>query len=464
MKQIITAVLLLFAIQSQAQYDSYNMQLLSHWDNDALDSNKIGQSFNDVFGWYDSVKKREYAIVGSIDSTYFFDVTDPYKPVKCAVKAARAKGVTWHDYDTYKHYCYAVLDGGYGSLQIFDMSYLPDSVHTVYDNDSLITASHTITISGDKLYSNISWTKNGTLRPVAILSLADPENPVIAGIITPPIFNGSAAFNACHDTYIRNDTLYCSGENSGLFIFDVTKPANAKYLATIKDYPEKGYNHSSAVTDDGKYIFFTDENVGMGIKAFDISNFNNIDLKSVFRSNPGALAHNPYLLGKYLYVSYYHDGVYVFDISNPEKPTVRARFDTYPQNPAGNYDGFKGCWAVYAKLPSGNLLAVDMVNGLFVLKMGNPESVDELGVVNFNLYPNPLAEDKFTINLLNQNEKEVTVKITDAIGVEIGNTATRLETGFNSFEVDLLAGTKPGIYFVTITGRNSNICRKILKP
>lgn len=464
LKLICLLVLQSLALMAFSQHKKFNMVQLSRWDNDSLSTMGL-QSYNDVWGWYDTVKKREYAIVGTVDSTYFFDVTNPFAtPIKCDAEAGRSGFSIWRDYDTYSHYCYAVQDANVGALQIFDMSYLPDSVHKVYQSDSLLYRSHTIFRSGDKLYCNSATTRNGTRRASQILSLADPENPTLAGIITPPIFGGTAAFNFCHDTYVRHDTAYCSGETSGLYIFDVSNPANPKYLAAITDYPEKGYNHSSWTTDDGKYIFFTDENHGLGIKAFEIDNFANMDFQSVFRSNPGAIAHNPYIRGNFLYVSYYEDGVYVFDIRNPKNPQVVAYYDTHPQNNEGQYRGFYGCWSVYPFLPSGIVLALDQTNGLFVLKADATISVEEMGVETFNVYPNPLNSDNLSVSLLNHDEREVTVTITDALGVEVYRSQQAVEEGLNNLSVQMPEGAKAGIYFVTITGRISNICKKILKP
>lgn len=463
-RSILIAVAMLTCLTAGAQvFKSHNMSMLSRWDDDSLTALGL-QSYNDVWGWYDSAKKREYAIVGTADSTYFFDVTDPRKPVKCAAEAGRMESSIWRDYDTYLHYCYAVQDFGLGSLQIFDMQYLPDSVEKVYDSDSLVLRSHTIFRAGDKLYCNSTTTRNGTRRAITILSLANPEKPVIAGIVTPPIFGGSAAFNVCHDTHVNNDTAYCSGESSGLFIYDVSNPANPKFISSFSDYPEKGYNHSSWLTEDKKHLFFTDETAGLGIKSIDVSDLNDIELKKVFRSNTGAIAHNPYIKGNYLYVSYYEDGAYIFDISDPVNPKVTAYFDTHYQNMEGQYRGFYGCWSVYPFLPSGNLLALDQTNGLFVLRPDAINSANELAINNFNVYPNPVNTDKITISLVNTNEDEVTISITNTLGATVYSTEQQVDNGLNNIEVNLPAGLKQGIYFVTITGRISNICKKILKP
>ena len=66
----------------------------------------------------------------------------------------------------------------------------------------------------------------------------------------------------------------------------------------------------------------------------------------------------------YVYVSHYHDGLWIWDISDPSNPIVVGNYDTYPASVAtGNY---KGAWGVYPLLPSGNILVSDMQSGLFV--------------------------------------------------------------------------------------------------
>lgn len=48
------------------------------------------------------------------------------------------------EYKTYRQYAYAVGDEGLSSLQIIDLSYLPDSVHLVNDLQNNFLEKHTI--------------------------------------------------------------------------------------------------------------------------------------------------------------------------------------------------------------------------------------------------------------------------------------------------------------------------------
>jgi hypothetical protein len=97
--------------------------------------------------WHDPRNNREYAIAGSTDSIYFFDITDN-KMVKSDIEFGSCNYATNRDYEVYQHYVYCVSDRatGVGQLQIFDLNYLPDSVHKVYESNSLSFFAHTIFI------------------------------------------------------------------------------------------------------------------------------------------------------------------------------------------------------------------------------------------------------------------------------------------------------------------------------
>jgi hypothetical protein len=65
-------------------------------------------------------------------------------------------------------------------------------------------------------------------------------------------------------------------------------------------------------------------------------------------------------------VSHYHDGIVIFDISDPNNVQRVAHYDTYTGNT--NYSGYQGAWGVYPFLPSGRIIGTDVLNGLFVLQ------------------------------------------------------------------------------------------------
>ena len=97
---------------------SWNMSLLSHFEDahlPSIDWTPGNQVWNGCKGWADTTKHREYAIAGSVDSIYFFDITDPNTMKKVAVKSGITHAVN-RDFDTYSHYVYCVSDNVTGTL------------------------------------------------------------------------------------------------------------------------------------------------------------------------------------------------------------------------------------------------------------------------------------------------------------------------------------------------------------
>ena len=452
---VLSFVLLLGTIELAAQ-DRFNVTLLGRWDNPDL---KViaKQKFNDIWGWYDSTNGREYAIMGSLDSVYFFDISDPSKPLLCDVEAGKSNSSVWRDFKTWKNYCYAVADMGPSSLQIFDMKYLPDSVHKVYDSDTFLQRTHNIQLENGRLYCSSVTLKNGTRRAMQVLDLSDPENPELVNILIPPISDGKPAFNACHDVHLRNDTLYCSGENSGVFVYDYRQVNNPRLISSITNYQDQGYAHSSWTTADNDYLVMADENLGLGLKLFDVSKLPRTRFRSVFRSNPGSVPHNPFIKGVWVYVAYYEEGLWIFDISNPDTPVIAAFYDTYPDNLPGEFNGFYGCWGVYPFLPSGNIIASDMLHGLFVFKTDYGVSAAEYSIdkSTFKIYPNPATR---SATIFSGTAQAAQFEILDVLGNSqlSGQLEPMRET---LVDVSRLA---PGAYVVSINGLFGKNSQKLI--
>jgi choice-of-anchor B domain-containing protein len=407
--------------------------------------------FNELWGYADTIKHTEYIIMGSTDSIYFFDVTDPAKIKLCDVEASRDRGCINRDFQTYSHYAYAVSDVCAGSLQVFDMDYLPDSVHKVWDNDITGISAHTICAYKDKLYMCSCYMPSTHMYAMRIVSLANPESPVILANFNAPLIGGKLLFQTIHDMTIVDDKAYLSCGDDGLFVYDISDPTNLKYIYSINTYPEKGYNHSSWLSSDKKHIIFTDETRGLGVKLYEIKSPTLYKLKSVFRSHPGAIAHNPFIVGNDLaYISYYHDGIYLFDISDDTNPKVLAYYDTYPED--SNYSGYTGCWGVYPFMPSGNIFASDMVHGLFALKMKVPISAHE-DTVEFNneelsLFPNP-CHNSTTLKFLSVMARPASLEIIDRNGKLVYVEKLFFSLGVNQFTIPT-ASLSQGLYLVRI--------------
>ena len=244
------------------------------------------------------------------------------------------------------------------------LSQLPDSASLVFQDNIHFTRSHNLFIDepNGRLYLAGS---NAIFNGVAAYSLSEnPAEPAFLGAW--PLPGGYF-----HDIYVRNHIAYCSHGGNGLWVYDFSNLDSIQALGNLTSYPEQGYNHSSWLNEDGTQLVFADETHGTSLKLADVSSLENIQILDLFRSEllaPAAtnsIAHNPFIRDQYIIASYYHDGVQVFDFSNPEEVERIAYYDTYPENQ--NYSGYEGCWGVYPFLPSGNIIASDISHGLFVL-------------------------------------------------------------------------------------------------
>ncbi len=448
---------------ANAQQQALNIQLLAHWNDSTLNRCDDDQIWNDLTGWKDTIKNREYLIAGSCDSIYFFDITNPTKMIKVDVEDGHSRNSINRDYDTYGHYVYCVSDRSspIGSLQIFDLKYLPDSVHKVYDDDTYSINSHTLFIEAKskRLYLCNNLHAPAGNRSMAILSIANPEVPTFLGEIS-----SGAACSYTHEVFVQNDTAFCSCGNQGLFIYDVRNASTPALITSITNYPYNGYNHSSWLDSSGKYLMFSDEvGFGLPIKIYDISDIKNPKNPVFFNSNTGATPHNAYWKGRFGWSSHYEDGVRAWDLSNPTNPKVAGYFDTYMKNAPGVYSGFHGCWGVYPFLPSGNIIASDISEGLFVLKptttLGIDESISEN--IQASIYPNPFT-DVLHISISSPQKTIAVLQIIDGQGKTIIQKNINVLTGENEFTFDEF-NFPNGLYIVQIKSNNAAWSNKIMK-
>lgn len=444
------------AVNAQV-YDFNNITLQSNWFNPTEPTaTAYNIKYNGIWGWSDG-NGKEYAIVGAASGTYFIDVTNPSTPIQRDYVAGRRNNCIWREIKTYQNYCYMVSDDqSPNSLQIVDLSYLPDSVHIVYDDNTLFERAHTIWVDGNKLYAGIT---NGGSVGSSTMSVFDLTNPVSPTLIRKLNSDYTLSSGQVHDMYVRNDTVYASCAYDGLYIFKLTSGNTFQYINSITTYVDQGYNHSSALNDAGTHLYFTDEvPSGMDIKVADVTDLSNVSVVNNFHSNDLATPHNPFIKGNLLYMAYYQDGLQVYDISNPATPVLAGFFDTHYQNPVGTYPNpaYAGAWGAYPWLPSGNILVNDMQNGLFVLDASGITAVSSVKNNDFVIRPNPLHNGS---NLIIECVKELnnaSFTVSDPSGKVVAEQIVNGKT--LSLQLPDLAG---GLYIVSIVQDGFRMTRKI---
>ena len=358
MKSYLLSLVFLFSFICSLAQNNINIDLLYQWkDTTLVPTSAYNNTYNEVWGFVQD--GREYAVIGSTAGTHIFDITNPLAlPLTPIFVPGSSQGphLVHRDYHDYEGYLYIVADEGSSStLKVLDLSFLPDSVSIVYNSDSLFTTAHNIFIDSAtaRMYACGPNSTN-----VEIISLTDPENPVLL------LHYDGVGY--VHDVYARNDTAFLNAGGNGLHIVDFTDIGNPQTLGSLTQYPYKGYNHSGWISEDGDSYFFADENHGYKMKSIDISDYGNIGVVDTFFSDvdPMSMPHNLIVKDNYLYVSHYHDGLQIFDVSDPANVFVAGSYDTYPLS---DHDSYRGAWGVYPFLPSGNILVSDMQTGLYVL-------------------------------------------------------------------------------------------------
>ncbi len=428
-----------------------------------------GRKYSGCWGWYQSSKNKEYAISGASNGVFFIDITSPTTPSVSAFISGKT-GCTWREIKTYQNYVYVASDDlTPNKFLIADMQYLPDSVHIIHYGTEYFERGHTLWIDRDKLYVGSTSYTTG-FSSMNVYSLATPTAPVLLRQL-----NQDYSFiNHVHDMYVRNDTVFASCGNQGLYIFKLLSNNTFTLLGSYSGYPNSGYNHSSFLTANGKNLVFCDEvPVGLPFHIIDVQNLANIQPQSINKAYPNTTPHNPYLIGNDIAIlSCYQDGLLVYNISNPSTPTLTGYFDTHPQGGGnvGNYFNadYRGNWGAYPWLPSGLIIANDMQNGVFILKAlaafnnttkimlpNNTLSIKQQNIKNqFNFYPNP-AINRIAIHFNNSETNYVN------ISTPLGNKIYSKEFKNTLSEYIDVSSFSAGNYYLTVKNKNGSLTKKL---
>ncbi len=310
---------------------------------------------NDIWAHVDSTGK-EYAIMGLNDGTSIVDVTNPTAPIEVFYEPGMNS--VWRDIKTFGNYAYVTTEAQNGLL-IIDMSSLP--------NAAGITTTYYTGPSIDQWESahNLYIDENGVCyifganRDVGGCIMLD-----VATSPTAPVELGKVENWYAHDGVARGDTLYMGHINDGFMsMYDVSDKSNPVLLGT-QNTPGN-FAHNVWFSDNGDYVYTTDEISNGFIGAYDVTDPSNIIELDKIQSSPGqnVIPHNTHFINDYIVTSYYRDGVTIHDVSNPSNIVEVGNFDTSPLSG----DGFNGCWGVYPWLPSGNIIASDIESGLYIL-------------------------------------------------------------------------------------------------
>ena len=348
---------------------------------------------NDVWGYVDE-QGNEYAIVGTEDGTSIMNVTDPSSPFE--VFWLDGENSTWRDPSVYGDYAYISTEAEEG-LTIINMSPLPESnvlIANLFTGDESLSwqSAHNCHVDENGLLYvfGANYGEGGVL----IYDVSSmPMNPTFVG-----------AFDNwyVHDGVAFGDTLYLAHVNDGfLSIVDITDPSSPQLMGTKTTVDS--FTHNIWPSDDRQVVYTTDEVPDAFVASYDISDVNNIIELDRVQSSPGenVIPHNTFVLNDYLVTSYYADGITIHDAKYPNNLIELVTYDTYPEQ-TPTYDG---SWGVYPFLPSGNILASDRTEGLFVLQPEYQRAAYLEGNITNQLSSNPIDNVLVTIPENTQEER-----------------------------------------------------------
>lgn len=309
---------------------------------------------NDIWG-YTAEDGTEYALVGTETGLSIVDISDPTAPTEVFWEDGLHS--VWRDVKVYEDYAYVTTEAIQG-MMIVDLTGLPEETDlpvTIYTGpeDANWQSAHNLYQTDGYVY--IFGANRGAGGVIILDVHTDPLNPIEVGVFDEWYV---------HDGYVRNDTGYFGHIYDGIFsIVDLTDKTSPILLGSSST--PSIFTHNIWVSDDGNFAYTTDEVSDGFIGSFDISDPSDIKFLDKIQSSPGnnIVPHNSHVKGNYLYTSYYADGVVIHDISNPDNMVEVGNFDTSPWDTPD----FKGCWGVYPYFESGNIIASDRQEGLFVL-------------------------------------------------------------------------------------------------
>jgi choice-of-anchor B domain-containing protein len=468
MKKIQVILFVFASMNSSAQsYAKQNINLLGLISPNTSVSNV--NKYSGCWGWYQAGKNKEYAISGASNGTYFIDITNPATPSVSAFVPSKST-CTWREMKTYKHYAYIVSDVCKpNAFQIVDLQYLPDSVHIVHNDTTLFTLGHTIWIDNDKMWVASTRFNSTESSPMTVWSLVNPEAPVLLRRLEQDI----SSIVEVHDMYVRNDTAFVSAGWSGLRVLKLNSNNTFTQLGSYTGYQQAGYNHSSALTQNGKYLVFCDEvPESKPIHFVDVQNLSNIQPLLSWHPHPKTTPHNPFIIGnKWAIVSSYQDGLFIYDISNPNFVKEVGFFDTFNQggyvNPAtSNYGSspYNGNWGAYPFLPSKVIIANDMANGVFLLDATAAYTATNtvpVGIADINenpglsVYPNPAKNE---LNVIYKSQLPSAVSIQNMLG---GVVFERTFNGDVNEQLDV-SGLSNGTYLIRIASSAASSTNRLV--
>ncbi|NJL75946.1 MAG: choice-of-anchor B family protein [Saprospiraceae bacterium] len=339
---------------------------------------------NDIWGWWDTLTGKEYALVGLFNGTAFVDISDPSNPIRLGNLPTHTVNSIWRDIKVYKNHAYIVSEATGHGLQVFDLTRLRTVTNppVIFTEDGWVGFAggnaHNVIVNEETGFIYTVGTRSNCAGGIVYFDVSNPKSPVMKDCYSTDGYSHDAV---CF-VYRGPDTLHigkeiCIGFNEDTYtIIDVSDKENTEQISR-NSYVGSRYSHQGWITDDHRYLLLDDELDEGGFfhntktYLFDISNLSTPIYLGAFFNTTQAIDHNQYIKGRYVYQANYRSGLRILDLAEVAQGELSevGYFDIYTAN---NSRGYEGSWSVYPYFRSGNVLISGIDEGLFVVKPNIP--------------------------------------------------------------------------------------------
>lgn len=302
----------------------------------------------------------EYALVcRANDGLAIVDVTNP--AAASVIRNVPATGSDLKDVRVYQHWAYCVQQSG--DVLIVDLTF-PALAATVGTIPS--SGGHNCWI--DEGRALLYYSRSGAAgSPLEIYSLANPTSPQLLSSFDPAGHNS-------HDAWADGDRCYDFDIQTNVTrILDVTNPSSPVELGTLAFGNHSGSLYR-APGGGADVLCVNDERANGFVHIYDVTNDSTLPHIAAYVTDPTKSVHNSLTIGRYLYISYYVDGLRILDLANPARPAEVGVWDPYPVNPGGSI--FQGAWGVFP-ITEGKVIINEMfgAQGLYIIQFNPPPRI-----------------------------------------------------------------------------------------
>ena len=374
MKNLFTFIFLSFTLLLSAQ-DALNVELFGQF-------NRGDERYSGSWS-YIAPDGSEYALIGAKTGMAVYSIDDASDIQELGFIPGPA--TNWREITVLGQHAYITTDvqDTSHSMQVVDLSDLPNSISLVTSYDETFQMGHIIQrdiySEAPYVYVHGADTDDGT----HIIDVSDPANPVEVGVYAPGYY--------IHDGHVKGDYLYAAAFfEDKIDVVDISDKTNPTLIASI---PDPGNNtHSSWLTEDDKYLFVADEQDGVESSIINVEDFTDPTPVARILANGVSLLHNPYIRGDWAFCSHNTEGLRIYDIADPTLPVEVGYYDTF-SGPSG---GFSGLWSACPYFPSGKIIGGDRTEGLFIWTFNDTRAARFSGIVRDSIsgeiLPNAIVE------------------------------------------------------------------------